>query len=49
VAVRSLRVHLLRMLLPPVAALLAVGALVAYFPSIEPATTWFPSGETNVL
>jgi two-component system sensor histidine kinase TctE len=38
VAVRSLRAHLLRMLLPPVAALLAVGALVAYFPSIEPAT-----------
>ncbi|TAK80094.1 MAG: sensor histidine kinase [Betaproteobacteria bacterium] len=37
-AARSLRAHLLRMLLPPVAALLAVGALVAYYPSIEPAT-----------
>jgi two-component system sensor histidine kinase TctE len=35
---RSLRAHLLRMLLPPLAALLAVGAVVAYFPSIEPAT-----------
>src|SRR5688500_6966001 len=35
---RSLRAHLLRMLLPPIAALLAVGAVVAYFPSIEPAT-----------
>src|SRR5688572_27284081 len=35
---RSLRVHLLRLLLPPIAALLAVGALVAYYPSIEPAT-----------
>jgi len=36
-AVRSLRAHLLRMLLPPIAALLAVGAVVAYYPSIEPA------------
>jgi two-component system, OmpR family, sensor histidine kinase TctE len=35
---RSLRVHLLRMLLPPIAALLALGALVAYYPSSEPAT-----------
>jgi two-component system sensor histidine kinase TctE len=35
---RSLRAHLLRMLLPPIAALLALGAVVAYFPSIEPAT-----------
>jgi two-component system sensor histidine kinase TctE len=38
VAARSLRAHLLRLLLPPVAALLAVGAVVAYFPSMEPAT-----------
>jgi two-component system sensor histidine kinase TctE len=37
-AARSLRAHLLRMLLPPIAALLALGALVAYYPSIEPAT-----------
>ena len=35
---RSLRAHLLRILLPPIAALLAIGAVVAYFPSIEPAT-----------
>jgi two-component system sensor histidine kinase TctE len=28
----------LRLLLPPIAALLAVGAVVAYYPSIEPAT-----------
>jgi two-component system sensor histidine kinase TctE len=35
---RSLRAHLLRMLLPPIAALLALGAVIAYFPSIEPAT-----------
>jgi two-component system sensor histidine kinase TctE len=35
---RSLRAHLLRLLLPPIAALLAVGAVVAYYPSVEPAT-----------
>ncbi len=34
----SLRAHLLRLLLPPVGALLALGAVVAYFPSIRPAT-----------
>jgi two-component system sensor histidine kinase TctE len=37
VPARSLRAHLLRMLLPPVAALLALGAAIAYYP-IEPAT-----------
>jgi two-component system, OmpR family, sensor histidine kinase TctE len=37
-APRSLRAHLLRMLLPPIAALLGLGALVAYYPSMEPAT-----------
>jgi two-component system sensor histidine kinase TctE len=37
-AARSLRAHLLRLLLPPIAALLALGAVVAYFPTIEPAT-----------
>ena len=37
-AVRSLRAHLLRMLLPPIAALLALGAVVAYYPSAEPTT-----------
>jgi len=37
-AARSLRAHLLRMLLPPIAALLALGAIVAYYPSGEPTT-----------
>jgi two-component system sensor histidine kinase TctE len=37
-AARSLRAHLLRMLLPPIAAALALGALISYFPTIEPAT-----------
>jgi len=41
---RSLRAHLLRMLLPPIAALLVLGALVAYYPSIEPATTAYDQG-----
>jgi two-component system sensor histidine kinase TctE len=35
---RSLRAHLLRLLLPPIAALLVIGAVVAYYPSLEPAT-----------
>src|SRR6185436_16334153 len=38
VAARSLRAHLLRMLLPPIAVLLGLGAVIAYYPSIEPAT-----------
>jgi two-component system sensor histidine kinase TctE len=38
VAAGSLRAHLLRMLLPPIAALLGLGAVIAYYPSIEPAT-----------
>jgi len=38
VPARSLRAHLLRRLLPPIAALLGLGALIAYYPSIEPAT-----------
>ena len=37
-AARSLRAHLLRMLLPPIAALLGLGAVIAYYPSLEPAT-----------
>ena len=37
-AAGSLRAHLLRMLLPPIAALLGLGAVIAYYPSIEPAT-----------
>ncbi|MDA8107742.1 MAG: sensor histidine kinase N-terminal domain-containing protein [Betaproteobacteria bacterium] len=36
-AVRSLRVHLLRLLLPPIAAVLAIGAVGAYWVSIDPA------------
>ena len=37
-AARSLRAHLLRILLPPIAALLGIGFFVAYYPTIEPAT-----------
>ena len=37
-AVSSLRVHLLRLLLPPVALLLGIGAVAAYFLSLEPAS-----------
>jgi len=48
VAARSLRAHLLRMLLPPIAALLVLGALVAYYPSIEPATTAYDQGLIDV-
>ncbi len=36
-AVRSLRVHMLALILLPIAALLALGAVVAYFPSLGPA------------
>jgi two-component system sensor histidine kinase TctE len=36
-AMRSLRVHLLRLLLPPIAAVLAIGAVGAYWVSIDPA------------
>ncbi|HEX4927844.1 MAG TPA: sensor histidine kinase N-terminal domain-containing protein [Burkholderiales bacterium] len=35
---RSLRARLLRMLLPPIGALLVLGGMVAYYPSLEPAT-----------
>jgi len=48
VAARSLRAHLLRMLLPPIGALLVLGALVAYYPSIEPATTAYDQGLIDV-
>jgi len=48
VAARSLRAHLLRMLLPPIAALLVLGALVAYYPSIEPATAAYDQGLIDV-
>ena len=45
---RSLRAHLLRLLLPPIAALLAVGAVVAYYPSIEPATEAYDQALVDV-
>jgi two-component system sensor histidine kinase TctE len=41
---RSLRAHLLRMLLPPIAALLVLGGLIAYYTSIEPATAAYDQG-----
>jgi two-component system sensor histidine kinase TctE len=45
---RSLRAHLLRMLLPPIAALLALGAIVAYSVSIEPATVAYDQALADV-
>src|SRR3954466_9734669 len=45
---RSLRAHLLRMLLPPGGELLVLGALVAYYPSIEPATAAYDQGLIDV-
>ena len=45
---RSLRANLLRMLLPPIAAVLALGAVVAYFPSIEPATEAYDQALVDV-
>jgi two-component system sensor histidine kinase TctE len=47
-AAGSLRAHLLRMLLPPIAALLLLGALVAYYPSIEPATAAYDQGLIDI-
>jgi two-component system, OmpR family, sensor histidine kinase TctE len=47
-AARSLRVHLLRMLLPPIAALLALGAVVTYALSIEPATEAYDAALTDI-
>ena len=35
---QSLRGQLLRQLLPPIAALLALATVIAYYPTIEPAT-----------
>jgi two-component system, OmpR family, sensor histidine kinase TctE len=45
---RSLRAHLLRMLLPPIAALLALGAIVAYYPSSEPTTAAYDQALVDV-
>src|SRR5438309_6282293 len=36
------------MLLPPIAALLVLGALVAYYPSIEPATAAYDQGLIDI-
>src|SRR5215211_1748058 len=47
-AARSLRAHLLRMLLPPIALLLLLGAMVAYYPSIEPATAAYDQSLIDV-
>jgi two-component system, OmpR family, sensor histidine kinase TctE len=47
-AARSLRAHLLRMLLPPIAALLALGAVVAYYPSSEPTTEAYDQALVDV-
>ncbi|MGQ0654989.1 MAG: sensor histidine kinase N-terminal domain-containing protein [Betaproteobacteria bacterium] len=47
-AARSLRAHLLRMLLPPIGALLIAGALLAYTLSIEPATLAYDQALTDV-
>jgi len=47
-AARSLRAHLLRLLLPPIAALLVLGALVAYYPSIQPATAAYDQGLIDI-
>ena len=45
---RSLRAHLLRMILPPIAALLALGAVVAYYPSLEPATAAYDQALVDI-
>lgn len=47
-AARSLRAHLLRLMLPPIAALLALGAFVAYYPSREPATEAYDQALVDV-
>ncbi|MGH8736144.1 MAG: sensor histidine kinase [Burkholderiales bacterium] len=44
----SLRGQLLRQLLPPVAALLALATVIAYFPSIEPATAAYDQALIDV-
>ena len=47
-AARSLRAHLLRLLLPPIAALLAVGAVVGYYASIEPANEAYDQALSDI-
>jgi two-component system sensor histidine kinase TctE len=45
---RSLRAHLLRLLLPPIAALLALGVVIAWFPSVEPAAVAYDQALVEV-
>src|SRR5258705_3378286 len=45
---RSLRAHLLRLLLPPIAALLAVGAVIGYYSSIEPANEAYDQALSDI-
>ena len=43
----SLRVNLLRLLIPPVAVILAVGSIAAYYLSIDPATDAYDQSLIN--
>ena len=43
----SLRVNLLRLLIPPVAAILAVGSIAAYYLSIDPAADAYDQSLIN--
>ena len=45
---QSLRGQLLRQLLPPIAALLALATVIAYFPTIEPATAAYDQALIDV-
>ncbi|HUJ86588.1 MAG TPA: sensor histidine kinase N-terminal domain-containing protein [Burkholderiales bacterium] len=47
-SVQSLRGQLLRQLLPPVAALLALATVIAYYPTIEPATAAYDQALIDV-
>jgi signal transduction histidine kinase len=48
VSARSLRGQLLRQLLPPIAGLLALATVVAYYPTIEPATAAYDQSLIDV-
>ena len=45
---QSLRGQLLRQLLPPIAALLALATVIAYYPTIEPATAAYDQALIDV-
>ena len=47
-AARSLRVHLLALMLPPIVGLLLLGAVVAYFPSLGPAAAAYDDALADV-